>query len=146
VIKFSQLIQFELNSCSFAHPPSPDNNPTPPAYTLYRPVVLFRLLHQPSTTVVRRSQPILPCERARWLMLSGRCRRGGWRRPTGFNRQVGNPFRQPCHPFHPVTRRATPPSVKISVSACRNGRFYAFRGVARRHVTTTTIQTSRSTK
>ena len=80
--------------------------------TPYPRACLPRPACRPPDTVVRRTQPILPCERARWLMLSGRCRRGGWRRPTGNSLRVGNPFRQPLHPFHLLTRLATLPSVK----------------------------------
>ncbi len=104
---------------------------------------------RPPDTVVRRTQPILPCERARWLMLSGRCRRGGWRRSTGNSLPVGKPLPSATPPGPPV-----PPTHATGHSAfskrcpflqSRNGRFYAFRGVARRHVTTIDFQT-RSTK
>ena len=127
--------KFSLNQKDFSFPTLHPLTATyaQPAFILRGPVRYF-----PSTAaVVRRTQPILPCERAQRLMLPGRCRRGRWRRPTGSNHRVGYPIRQPPDLFRPVTRLATLPSVK-DVRFClqTNGRFYVFRGVACRHVTT----------
>ncbi len=79
-------------------------------------------------------------------MLSGRCRRGGWRRPTGNSLRVGKPLPSatpPVPPTHATGHSAF--SKRCPFLQSRNGRFNAFRGVACRHVTTIDFQT-RSTK